>query len=304
MGRGTRPNTLRRDVTSGYEAGSIYPIASVACVVASRRQPSAWRLIRRAVSGYVERRSLPVKRKESEKPQIERTAGIIHGFLPNFPCLWLGRIPPSEGNIHHRVFNEANEIPNQFKIGEFYINHFYQSSSCDVVSLRGIFLPLNTCRNQDIVDGLESLRKRYYDRPFASVDPNLDEVLKLRNELIKIGPLDISKTFRSVGEAYMPFSVSEKTYQWLRSNFEMVTKALDKEDGYFIVEVLETSRLPWPNMAEFTNWLFNYDTNKTQLREEAIQTLIMGAFIYPNSDFCDSLWYIAAGGRVRNLNTS
>ena len=239
-----------------------------------------------------------MKRKESEKPQLERTGGVIHGFLPNFPCLWIGRIPPSEGNIHHRVYNEANEIPDQFKPGEFYIIHFYQGSSCKTVRLHGIFLPLKTCRNQDIVGGLESLRKRYYDRPFASVEANLDEVLKLRNELAEVGPLDISKTFRSIGEAYVPFSISENIYQWLKNNFEMVTKALDKEDGYFVVEVLETSRLPWSNVAEFTNWLFNYDTTKTHLREESIQTLIMGAFIYPNSDFCDNVWYVAARGRI------
>ena len=220
---------------------------------------------------------------------IKKESGFIYGFTSTrlFPSLWLGLIPPKPNQKYR---DDTRKKLN--KVGQFFIWHPYQGSVCDLVSLHGIFLPLTTCRRQEIKNALGKLQKKYYKHPFTSVRPNLDEVLTVRNELRTIGPLDMSYHFREMGEGYIPFQVSETTYTWLRSNFEMMTFVLDTEDddrGYRQLEVVETRSLGWNTLSEFTDWFFSANWSLT---EENIRTHLSGAFIYPNSDGCDNFGFI------------
>ncbi|MCK6626759.1 MAG: hypothetical protein L6R45_16485 [Anaerolineae bacterium] len=205
---------------------------------------------------------------QTKLPRVEIESGFIYGFTNRLvPSLWLGLIPPG---LTGRYSNETLAKLN--KAGQFYIWHPYQGSVCDFVSLHGIFLPLATCRNKKIVDAFTKLQKKYYKRPFTSVRPNLDEVVTVRNELRIIGPLDMSYHFRTMGEAYIPFQISEVTYSWLRKNFEMMTRISEEES--INIEIVETKPLTWNTLGEFTNWFYSADWS---LKEDAIRTLLMGA---------------------------
>jgi hypothetical protein len=219
---------------------------------------------------------------QTKPPRVEIESGFIYGFTDRlFPSLWLGLIPPGP-----REKYRDDTLAKLNKAGQFYIWHPYQGSTCDFVSLHGIFLPLVTCRNKEIVDAFTKLQRKYYNRPFTSVRPNLDEVVTVRNELRAIGPLDMSYDFRAMGEAYIPFQLSEVTYSWLRSNFEMMTRISEEESPQ--VEIVETKPLTWNTLGEFTSWFFSHETSS---RESMIRTLLMGAFIYPNSDGCNNYGY-------------
>lgn len=87
-----------------------------------------------------------------------------------------------------------------------------------------------------------------------------------------IGPLDMSYHFRTMGEAYIPFQISEVTYSWLRKNFEMMTRISEEES--INIEIVETKPLTWNTLGEFTNWFYSADWS---LKEDAIRTLLMGA---------------------------
>lgn len=226
---------------------------------------------------------------QTKSNHIRRETGFIYGFTSTrlFPCLWLGLIPPTPDSWYR---DETREKLN--KTGQFFIWHPYQGSSCDLVSLHGVFLPLTTCRNQGIRDALSKLQRKYQKGPFSSVRANLDEVVTVRNELRAVGPLDMSQDFREMGEGYIPFQLSEVTYAWLRNNFEMMTLVLDSDDefrAYRQLEVLQTKPLEWQTLSEFTDWFYG---EKWMLKEGPIRTLLLGAFIYPNSDGCDNFGFI------------
>ncbi len=227
--------------------------------------------------------------QRQSKPILRKEFGFIYGFTSTrlFPCLWLGLIPPTPNSWYR---DETRDKLN--KAGQFFIWHPYQGSSCNLVSLHGIFLPLTTCRNQRTRNALTKLWMKYKKHPFTSVRANLDETVTLRNQFRTIGPLDMSHDFREMGEGYMPFQLSEITYAWLRNNFEMMTAVLDTDDkfsGYGQLEVVETKSLEWQTLSEFTDWFFG---KKWMLQENQIRTLLMGAFIYPNSDACDNFGFI------------
>lgn len=212
--------------------------------------------------------------------------GVISGCVLEAACLWIGRIPSSEGNTYNRVDVPEHEIPTEFNHGEFYFPHVYGGSSCKRVSLHGIFLPIETCSNREVVRALNDLRKLYSDVPFVSVEPNLDEILKIRDVIRVISPLDMTSHFRRAGEAYLPFAFDERTYQWLKMNFKLARIVLSSQTKHLPVKIPAVDDLPWMTALGFTNWLFNYPVNPLD-SEEAMKTLVIGAFIYPNSDLCD-----------------
>lgn len=153
-------------------------------------------------------------------------------------------------------------------------------------------MPLTACKSQEIQEAFRKLQVKYQRRPFVSVRANLDEVVVVRNELKTISPLDMSHDFREMGEGYLPFQVSEEVYTWLRNNFEMMTTVLDSEDkfrAYKQIEVIQTKKLEWNTLSEFTDWFYSANW---ALKEEQIRTLLLGAFIYPNSDGCDNFGFI------------
>ena len=212
-----------------------------------------------------------------------KTGGKIHGNSYRLgPCLWIGRLAPTESNVVFAKDDPRHPFNGPFQLGEFCLMHPFQGRACNCVTLRGIFLPLSTCKNKHLYRQFEQLRERYTSHPFAGIDPDLDEVLGMRDDLRMIGPLDLSAHFRQAGEAYFPFTCTEQTYAWLTAHFDMMIAIDDNPNR--AVHLQTVTRLPWPSLQVFTNWLFNA---KWHLPEDAIQTLLLAAFIYPNSDSCD-----------------
>lgn len=197
-------------------------------------------------------------------------------------CLWIGRLAPTEPNVIFAEDDPRHPFTGPFQLGEFCLMHPYHGRACNCVTLRGIFLPLSTCKNHRLRRKFEELWERYTAHPFTGIYPNLDEVLGMRDDLRAIGPLDLSAHFRRAGEAYFPFTCTEATYAWLVRHFEMMVAIHDNPDR--AVQLQATTPLPWPSLQAFTNWLFNANW---QLSEPVIQTLVLAAFIYPNSDSCD-----------------
>ncbi|MBK7895180.1 MAG: hypothetical protein IPJ90_09930 [Anaerolineaceae bacterium] len=218
----------------------------------------------------------------------KRKNGLIKGLssVRLFPCFWLGLAPPKPNQTYSTKLRGKLR-----KDSQFFILHAYGGSPCDMVGLQGICLPLTTCDSEDLLHEFRHFQDKYYDHPFNSAKPNLDEISMIRDELSKIGPLDISKSFRDVGEGYFPVHITSDLYAWLREHFEMVTIFSDRNESdslYSRLEVEETSPLGWRTEVEFARWFFS---DNSAWSESALNVMLSCAFIYPNSDNCDNFGF-------------
>ncbi len=161
--------------------------------------------------------------------------------------------------------------------------HPHGGSPCDNANLHGIFLPLDTCKDEIIFENLIRLKEKYYHNPFKSARANLDEILIIREDLLNIGPLEITKSFRTIGEAYFPVTLTPRLYSWLSENFEMVIQ-FSYKDKWAKLDVIKTQKLEY-SLKDFFRWFFSYDFLST---ESNIAFSLTCAFIYPNSDVCDN----------------
>jgi hypothetical protein len=210
-----------------------------------------------------------------------RECGPIQGHESGLmPCVWLG---VSQEATFHVASDRARRItdPSGFwpeaheKPGRFVFEHQYDGTACSHVILSGAILPLAYCNDPRTVEALEALTRRYIDDPFRMWWPNLDELIRLRSELTEIGPLDFNDRFRGLGEAYLTFSLGDKTYNWLAKRFQMVTSIEDNDDDR-PVSIKTTTSLP-NDLETFIEWM-SYPGHRCYPK------WVHGALLYENSD--------------------
>jgi hypothetical protein len=212
--------------------------------------------------------------------RIREHGRIQGGESGLMPCVWLG---VSQEDTFHVASDRAPKITDPLalvpgaheKPGRFVFEHQYDGTACSHVTLSGAILPLASCNDRCTAGALEALTRLYFDNPFRTWWPNLDELIRLRSELTEIGPLDFTDRFRGLGEAYLTFSLGGRTYTWLAERFQMVTSIEDNEDDR-PVSIKTTSALP-KDLETFIEWM-SYPGHR------CYPNWLHGALLYENSD--------------------
>jgi hypothetical protein len=214
---------------------------------------------------------------------IEHTAGLLGSSVRlQASFLWLGQLGPTEPGFQVPPNDDRHPGAPPFHPGEFTVIHPYQGSACWQVMLRGILLPVSSCTDDAIRAQIANLQTAVGLAPIHS----LDAIVQVRDALRILGPLDMSNHFRMAGATYLPFSVTALTYTWLAQHFAMATQ-MTEDPAQQSIQLQTTAPLPWASIQEFTVWLHRLPTNP--LDPAMIATLILGAFIAPNSDACDGM---------------
>lgn len=84
-------------------------------------------------------------------------------------------------------------------------------------------------------------------------DPSIDDLVRVKQDLLYIGPLDCNSEFGLTGEAFFTFSFREETFDWIKKHFKMVRKIKDSAD-YSPVEVLKEEKVKFKTEKEFSDW--------------------------------------------------
>ncbi|HEX9058990.1 MAG TPA: hypothetical protein VF941_02290 [Clostridia bacterium] len=213
-----------------------------------------------------------------------------------FPCIWIGFIDnaysvipwrESEKNVTWNEIGNGVIIPKwdgvvppyslELKPGQFIIDHQYKGTACSHITLAGIFLPLSTCENDIIREELEKLIKKYFNGPFKSWEPNLNELMEIGNDLKLIGPLHNNYHFKKTAEAFIEFGLSEIAYSWIRQYFSFVSE-IEEIFQTDQIKITKTEKLPLENLNDFVKWMGG------PAEKNPLPNCLKAAILYENSD--------------------
>lgn len=212
---------------------------------------------------------------------MSRRAGVVEGDETGLmPCLFVGMTRP--GSLKSALAEaRAHDDPlgffsfDQEKPGRFAFEHQFGGTACESVVLSGAVLPLIQCNDSRAREALGALANLYFDGPFRSWSPDLDELRELRVKMLDIGPLDITTDFRELGEAFLTFTLTDTAYAWLAERFQMVTEISDSPD-FARTSIEETSGM-LPDLSAFLAWMSGPGRS-------CAPGWVRGAFLYANSD--------------------
>jgi hypothetical protein len=129
--------------------------------------------------------------------------------------------------------------------GIFRYGHQTAGLSCNHQEVCGAILPLARCKTPRIVSALEEITA-VFDGDYAEAmsGPSLSQINRVSLQLEKAG-LSCERTFRQIEEAYIPFDINERSYDWLAQHFEMLTVL--RESNRYRAEIIESRPLRWPS---------------------------------------------------------
>ena len=224
-----------------------------------------------------------------------------------YPAFFIGVISHAQYPFQEREENMRD--------GQFFLNHIFGGTACSSRELWGIFLPISTCDDRDIIGKLSSLaERRWY----------------MQNEFSTVGPFELMPeaggSADGSNEALVPFTNIDKVYSWLKSHkFRYVAEfsgpdmddlRLDPlvrarlsnsslsdpgdaalangivEGASICREISRSSPLTWENLKQFAQWLscdgkFPLERQRYMHQGNNYVTepaKISIAFIYGNSD--------------------
>ena len=227
-----------------------------------------------------------------EPRRYVRSSGVVHGDEAGlFPCVWIGFIDDGTTSVPWwreevkkrpaRARPRSTEVRERYvdtlKDGQFVFAHQCAGHMCHQMTLAGVVLPLAGCSEQGTAQAIESLTAKYFDQPFRGLEPDLDDLVAVRDDLRAIGPLDCTRRFGRTTEAFLEFECDSDAYDWLRRRFEMAAEIVDN-DGYGRVEVTRTAALPADDLAGFVEWLHGPD------ERWIAPWWLDGGIVYLNSD--------------------
>lgn len=177
-----------------------------------------------------------------------RECGNIEGCLDGFyPFVWIGRWGAS--------FKEIRQKRSKYNKGLFVVNRKCGDS---YTPYPGIIMPISMCLDQAVKANL-----------IATIDSCKDELNRLKREkfkysgnylihkinklLNKIEMFDLLGTKLSPGDGFIPITITERIFLWIKQNFKMVIQILDN-DGHLPVEITQYENILWDNVFEFVSW--------------------------------------------------
>lgn len=202
-----------------------------------------------------------------------------------YPCLFIGVISdPTPGRVAlESVLRRSASIKN----GQFFLEHKYEGHACSLSELFGIFLPLGSCPETKIRDGLISITRMFSGEKNCDLHPYLHSLQpkqtpgfkELSREIRLLTPFEVREVSHPHGtaEAFIRIERPNEVLAWCKAHqFRYIIGLKSESSGSVVVS--DDATPAWNNTEGFAEWL----NMSGELNVASSQ--IQAALLYKNSD--------------------
>lgn len=213
--------------------------------------------------------------------------GIISSIedesLKNFyPCLFLGVVsdPTSDRIALETVVRRSGVV----RGGRFLLEHKYEGHACSLSELFGIFLPLLSCPEANIRDGLIAITRMFSREsrcalhPYSLQPKEAPGITELRKEMGLLGPFEVREVSHPHGtaEAFIRFERPGEILTWCKAHDFRYIVGLTEASGSRVVS--DYAIPAWKDTDDFSEWL------GIPGEMNVASSQIQAALLYKNSD--------------------